>query len=106
MIIAGVFVLPSTNEPWGLIINEAMNFGLPIITTNQVGAAPDLVRHGENGFIYHVGDVEKLGDRLLELLSDKENRMRMGQKSLDIISKWSYEEDIEGILSALKYLES
>jgi glycosyltransferase involved in cell wall biosynthesis len=73
------------------------------VTTNQVGAAPDLVRHVENGFIYPVGDVEKLGDRLLELLSDKENRMRMGQKSLDIISKWSYEEDIEGILSALKY---
>ena len=76
------------------------------VTTNQVGAASDLVRHGENGFIYPVGDVEKLGDRLLELLSDKENRMRMGQKSLDIISKWSYEEDIEGILSTLKYLES
>ena len=71
----------------------------------QPVAVPDLVRHGENGFIYPVGDMEKLGDRLLELLSDKENRMRMGEKSLDIISKWSYEEDIEGILSALKYLE-
>ncbi len=51
MIIADVFILPSTTESWGLIINEAMDFGLPIITTNQVGAAPDLVRHGENGFI-------------------------------------------------------
>lgn len=103
--IADIFVLPSTDEPWGLIINEAMNFRLPIITTDQVGAAPDLVKDGENGFIYPVGDIEKLPDCLLKLLRDFELRVKMGKRSLEIIHKWSYTEDIEGILTALEYIK-
>jgi len=102
--IADIFVLPSTDEPWGLIINETMNFGLPIITTDQVGAAPDLVKDGENGFIYPVGEIEKLADCLLKLLSDSELKTKMGKRSLEIIHKWSYAEDIEGILTALEYI--
>jgi|LQYC01.1.fsa_nt_gi Glycosyltransferase len=101
--IADIFVLPSTDEPWGLIINETMNFGLPIITTDQVGATPDLVKDGENGFIYPVGDIKKLADCLLKLLSDSELREKMRKRSLGIIHEWSYTEDIEGILTALKY---
>ena len=104
--VADVFVLPSTDEPWGLIINEVMNFGLPIITTDQVGAGPDLVKHGENGFIYPVGDVEKLSNCLLKLLNDSGLRNTMGNRSLTMINKWSYTEDVEGILSALKYVEN
>jgi len=100
--IADIFVLPSTDEPWGLVINEAMNFALPIITTNKVGASPDLVRHGENGFIYSVGDIETLANYLKILLNDSTLRKKMGHRSLEIISKWNYEENIKGILSALK----
>ena len=102
-VIADIFVLPSTDEPWGLIINEAMNFGLPIITTDKVGAAPDLVKNGENGFIYSVGDIEKLASLLLKLLQEPDLRENMGKRSLEIIDKWSYKEDIEGILAALEY---
>lgn len=102
-VIADVFVLPSTDEPWGLIINEAMNFGLPIITTDKVGASPDLVKDGENGFIYPVGNIEKLENYLLKLVYEPELREKMGKRSLEIISRWSYKEDVEGILAALKY---
>lgn len=101
--IADIFVLPSTDEPWGLVINEAMNFGLPIITTDKVGAAPDLVKNKENGFIYSVGDIEKLASLLLKLLEEPDLREKMGKRSLEIIDKWSYKEDIEGILAALEY---
>ena len=66
--IADVFVLPSDDEPWGLIINEAMNFGLPIVTTEVVGSAPDLVKDGINGFIYPAGDIEKLVNCLSKVL--------------------------------------
>ncbi len=104
--IADVFVLPSTDEPWGLIINEAMNFGLPIITTDQVGAALDLVKDGENGFIYPVGDIGKLAECSLKLLRDAELREKMRRKSLEMIEKWSYQEDISGILSALEYVKT
>jgi glycosyltransferase involved in cell wall biosynthesis len=103
-VIADVFVLPSTDEPWGLVINEAMNFGLPIITTDKVGAFPDLVKSGEIGFIYPVGDIEELAKCLLKLLKDSELRKKMGKHSLEIISKWSFREDAEGILAALEYI--
>lgn len=103
--IADVFVLPSTDEPWGLIINEALNFGLPVVTTDQVGAAPDLLRHEENGFIYQVGNIDELAGYLSRLLESAELRMNMGKRSLEIISKWSYADDLVGILRALQYLE-
>lgn len=103
--IGDIFALPSTDEPWGMVINDAMNFGLPIITTDMVGAAPDLVKHGENGFIYPVGDIDKLAGCLSRLIDDDELRGRMGKRSLDIISKWSFREDVEGILAALKYIK-
>lgn len=103
--IGDVFVLPSSDESWGLVINEAMNFGLPIITTDKVGAAPDLVKHEENGFIYPVGDIEKLAEYLSKLLQEPELREKMRRRSLEIIAKWSYREDIEGILAALQYIK-
>lgn len=103
--IADVFVLPSSNEPWGMVVNEAMNFGLPVITSDKVGAAYDLVRAGENGFIYPDGDVDKLAEFLSRLIANAELREKMGKRSLDIVSKWSFREDVEGILAALKYLK-
>ncbi len=104
--IADMFVLPSIDEPWGLIINEAMNFGLPIVTTEVVGAAPDLVKNGRNGFVYPVGDIEKLANCLLKLLQSPELMEKMGKCSSEIISKWGYKEDVEGILSALEYVKA
>ncbi|MDI6889639.1 MAG: glycosyltransferase [Thermodesulfovibrionales bacterium] len=103
--IADVFVLPSSYEPWGLAINEAMCFGLPIITTEAVAASADLVCHGENGFIYPVGDIDKLTNSLSKLLQETELRIKMGKRSSEIIAKWSYKEDEEGILASLEYVK-
>ena len=103
-VIADVFVLPSTNEPWGLVINEAMNFNLPIITTDKVGAGFDLVRHQDNGFIYPAGDIDKLAECILRILEDPHLKQGMGKRSGEIISHWGAEEDIRGILSALEYV--
>lgn len=100
---ADIFVLPSYYEPWGLAINEAMCFGLPIVTTDGVAAAADLVHHGENGFIYPIGDEEALTKYLDELVGNPEKRQKMGQRSMEIISKWNYDVCIEGIFRALKY---
>lgn len=100
-----IFVLPSTiGETWGLVVNEAMCFHLPIIVSDMVGCGKDLVKHGENGYIYPVGNIQKLADCLLKLLQKPELRERMGKCSLEIISEWSFKEDIEGILSALEYV--
>jgi len=101
---ADIFVLPSSYEPWGLVINEAMCFSLPVIATKETSAVDDLVFHGENGFIYKSGDVEKLAQYLDYLLSNPEIRKKMGRKSFQIISNWNYERCLEGLLSALKYV--
>jgi glycosyltransferase involved in cell wall biosynthesis len=101
---ADMFVLCSDHDSSPKVLNEAMNFALPVITTNRVGTSPDLVKQGENGFIYPVGDVDTLRSHLLRLLENPELREMMGQHSLEIVSKWSFEEDVKGILAALGYV--
>ena len=99
-----VFVLPSDWEPWGLVINEAMVHGLPVVASSMIGAAPDLVQPGENGFIYPVRNVNALTDCLSQILSSKEHREAMGRNSLKIISQWNYDVCVQGVLKALESL--
>ncbi|NOQ29825.1 MAG: glycosyltransferase [Helicobacteraceae bacterium] len=100
-----IFVLPSQNEPFGLIVNEVMNASKPIIVTNEVGCAKDIVQDGVNGYIIDPCDIDELTNRLKTLIGDKELRGQMGSKSLDIINHWSYDEDINGLLEALNYIK-
>ncbi len=97
-----VFVLPSETEPWGLIVNEVMNAARPVIVTDQVGAAPDLVRDGENGYIVPVSDTEALARRLQDIAGDPDKARRMGQRSLEIIQGWGFQEDLMGLRLALQ----
>lgn len=99
---ADCFVLPS-GETWGLVVNEAMNFALPIIVSDQVGCGPDLVHPGENGFIYPMGNVEALAQCIEEVLSSPEQRAAMGARSHEIVAQYSIEENVRGILAALEF---
>jgi glycosyltransferase involved in cell wall biosynthesis len=101
---ADVLVLPSSHEPWGLVLNEGMCFGLPVIASDAVGAAPDLVRSGENGFVYTVGDTVALGSALRRVLADPAGRSAMGARSREIVGQFSYDADIDGILQALHHV--
>ncbi|TRZ95507.1 glycosyltransferase [bacterium] len=103
--IADIFVFPSLGESWGLVVNEAMCFGLPIITTDRVMSSYDLVRHGENGYIVKPEDKQDFQNRLEYLLSHPEERKKMGAVSLEIINKWNYSEYLKGLLSALDYIK-
>jgi glycosyltransferase involved in cell wall biosynthesis len=96
-----VFVLPSEDEPWGLIVNEAMCAGLPVVIAADVGSARDLVRHGENGFAFKAGDISALADHLQTLLLDPGMRVRMSQRSLQIIGEWNYESCLKGLQEAV-----
>ncbi len=102
--ISDVFVLPSSFDPRGTVVNEAMACGLPVVISNMVGVygKGDIVRDGDNGFVHNVGDIPHLAAILDRLAEDKELREKMGRRSLEIISEWSYDEDIEGILKALE----
>lgn len=101
---ADIFVLPSALETWGLVVNEAMCFSLPVIVTDRVGAGGDLARHGENGYVYPVGDVSALAGHLETLVRDAALRRRMGEESFRIIQRWSYREDLEVIASAVAHV--
>lgn len=101
---ADLFVLPSENEPWGLVINEAMCAGLPILASREIGAAPDLVKDGYNGFTFQAGNVEELVQHLRSLISNPSLRQQMGEHSLTLISEWNYERCVRGIRAALESL--
>ncbi len=100
--LADVFVLPSENEPWGLVVNEAMCARLPVILAEEIGAAEDLLFHGENGFKYRAGDISALGNYLRYLIENPERRRQMGHRSYEIIQAWSFEDGIAGLQDALK----
>lgn len=101
--VSDVFALPSENEPWGLIINEAMCASLPIVAGENVGAVRDLLILDENGFTCKGGDVDDLRHCLERIISSPVKLAQMGQKSRQIISSWSYEECVKGIKAALSY---
>jgi glycosyltransferase involved in cell wall biosynthesis len=96
-----VFVLPSHHEPWGLVVNEVMNAGKPVIVSDRVGAAPDLLKPGANGWIFPHGDVGAMAKCLCEAMEfpDLES---MGQRSLEMINRWDFGADLKGLLAALK----
>ena len=100
--IADIFVLPSRFEPWGLVVNEAMCFSLPVIVSDQVGAGGDLVKGEKNGYIFPAGDIKALSNFLKDLLKDETKQLKFGQNSKEIINKWSYKEDTIGIVNCLK----
>lgn len=96
-----VFVLPSFNEPWGLVVNEVMNAGKAIIVSDQVGAGADLVKGGVNGLVFRAGDCNELCQALLRVLSQPGLMKSMGDASLRIIKGWDYDADLVGLRSAL-----
>ena len=102
--VSDAFCLPSTMEAWGLVINEAMAAGLPVVTTRMVGAAPDLVKNGVNGFVVADGDEMALFDALDKVVAGEALREEMGKESRNIIKDYTYETAFEGYLEALNYV--
>ena len=102
--LATVFVLPARHEPWGLIVNEVMNAGRPVILTDDVGCQPDLVTDGVEGRVYPVRDVPALTDALRHVLHTPGLAEQMGRAALERINSWSFDEDIHGLRQALAQL--
>lgn len=88
---ADLFVLPTREDIWGLVINEAMAFGLPVITTDRCIAGLELIRNYRNGFIVPVERADILAKRMEEVLSDEKLTTRMGKTSLEKIRPYTIE---------------
>ena len=88
---AAALILPSTSEPWGLVINEAMACGLPILASDRAGAAWDLVFPGVNGYIFDPGDRGDMVEAMLRLSSEGVDLQAMGVASRRIIANYTPE---------------
>jgi glycosyltransferase involved in cell wall biosynthesis len=100
--LAGALVVPSVSDPWGLVINEGMASGLPVIVSRGCGAAKTLVLEGENGWTFDPGDSEGLAGLLMRMSSfPTEERDRMAERSREIIAAWSLDRFAEGVLEAM-----
>jgi glycosyltransferase involved in cell wall biosynthesis len=81
-----------------------MNAARPMIVSDRVGAAPDLVEEGVNGFVYPAGDVEALAERLARVLRDPERASAMGRASVERVALFNYASDAEALVAALDSL--
>lgn len=88
--LADALVLPSLSEPWGLVVNEAMVCGLPVLVSDRCGCAEDLVREGENGFTFPPESETRLAERLRTAMDlPDETRRRMGDASRQQVRAFS-----------------
>jgi glycosyltransferase involved in cell wall biosynthesis len=101
--VGDVFILPSDGpgETWGLAINEAMACSRAVMVSSKAGCAPDLVRDGVNGIVFHPGDIKKCITFLETLLADRESVSRMGRKSAEIVSAYSFDNIVSAIITTL-----
>jgi glycosyltransferase involved in cell wall biosynthesis len=100
--LAGAFVLPSVSDQWGLVVNEAMAAGLPVLVSSRCGCAPDLVHEGENGFAFDPENIETLAGQLTRMAGlDQARRAAMGQRSREMIKSFSPEAFAQGLEAAI-----
>jgi len=99
---ADVFALLSQREPWAVVVNEAAACGLPLVLSDRVGAAHDLLRDGENGFLVPAGDVDAASDALRPLAADPELRAAQGARSRELARDWGYGPSVDGFLAAVR----
>jgi glycosyltransferase involved in cell wall biosynthesis len=98
--LADLLVLPTHSDPWGLVVNEAMACGLPIIVTNVAGCSASLVQNGWNGYIVAPKDVEKLREAIDSVVRQPEPRRQMSARSLERIRNYSPEACANGLAAA------
>jgi len=98
---ADLMVLPSEYEPFGLVVNEAMLCGCPVLASDHVGAVGELIEPGKTGFVYSCGDVEGLSHALHEILADREALQQVARQARERMKTWSYREVAEALLDAL-----
>ena len=100
--LASVFIHPTHQDTWGLVVNEAMAAGLPVLVSKQAGCAPDLVHEGENGFTFSPDDMGTLTNLMMLMSSGQVDLMAMSQASRNRIKEWGPERFAQGLYGALQ----
>lgn len=101
---ADIFVLPTLEDVWGFVINEAMACCLPVVSTNAAQAATELITPGENGYVVNKADIDELHAAIRKLVDSPERMKSMGQRSLETIEgKFDPALMAQGFVEAIKY---
>lgn len=103
---ADLVVLPSfgNEETWGLVINEALCAARPVIVSNHVGCAADLVHPDMNGLVFEAGNIEALTEALRDAVSDRERLREWGKAGQEIVRSYDYAHATRGLQDAIQYV--
>jgi glycosyltransferase involved in cell wall biosynthesis len=99
---ADVFALLSRHEPWGVAVNEAAASGLPLLLSDRVGAASDLLAADRNGFLVPAGDIQEAAAALKLLAADPALRKALGARSRQLVRDWNYETSVDNFVAAVR----
>jgi glycosyltransferase involved in cell wall biosynthesis len=88
---ADLFCFPTREDIWGLVINEAMGYGLPVITTDRCNAGIEMVKDDVNGYIIPVESVNDIVQKSAMILSDEDIQVRMGRESIKTAHRFTVE---------------
>ena len=103
---ADILVLPSANETWGLVVNEAMACGVPVVVSEAVGCAIDLIDERQTGYTYPVGDARQLASRIAQLRSQlRDKSCTMRDAIAATMRQYSFLGATAGLLDALEYVK-
>lgn len=100
--LASAFIHASTTEQWGLVVNEAMASGLPVLVSHRCGCAHDLVQEGINGFTFDPYQVDDIAQKMYRLSTTNDPLSTFGKASREIIAKWSPGRFAEGLSQAIE----
>ena len=100
--LADTFVHVSTVEPWGLVVNEALASGLPVIVSRRCGSAEDLVSDGVDGFLVDPYDVEQIAEKMNTMASGAVDRAAMGRAGREIVEHWGPQRFAAGLAQAIQ----
>ena len=101
--LAEALILPTHSDTWGLVVNEAMAAGLPVIASDAVGCVPDLVHPGKNGAVFPVGSIPDLRRLLREIIClPPEARAELGRRSREIVQAATFERVVDACIHALR----
>jgi 1,2-diacylglycerol 3-alpha-glucosyltransferase len=100
--LACCLIIPSLGDTWGLVVNEAMASGLPVLVSRACGCVPDLVKAGFNGFTFDPSDVVGMAQMMVKLSSGEVDLTSLGRASRQIIAEWSLETFGQNLLKAFE----
>lgn len=96
-----IFLFPTTWDPWGVVANEACAAGVPVLVTPAAGAADELVKHGENGYVLPL-DATRWVEAAVRLLNDAVLYEVMAKRGREIVREYSYDHSARGMAAAFR----